>query len=86
MDSIRKIGTFMFEFIAEIEDFLMTFIIFVVAILSFGCIIIGSKKTSKDDPVYNCDVYKDKGCSHVDGIKCVMETCSILKEYREKNR
>lgn len=38
------------------------------------------------DPVYNCDVYLDKengSCSHVDGYLCDMETCQILKDYRD---
>ena len=37
----------------------------------------------KDDPVYNCALYKDKGCSHVDGFLCNMPTCTMLKEYED---
>lgn len=35
----------------------------------------------EDDPVYNCDVHKDIGCSHVDGMFCDMKNCIILKDY-----
>lgn len=34
------------------------------------------------DPVYNCDVYRKEGCSHVDGMLCDMKTCKILADYR----
>ena len=36
-----------------------------------------------NDPVYNCKFYKDKGCSHVDGMYCDMKTCNILQEMFE---
>ena len=36
------------------------------------------------DPVYSCDLYKEIGCSHVDGILCDYPECSMLKEYKEK--
>lgn len=39
----------------------------------------------KDDPVFNCDLYKDKSfgsCSHVDGPLCDFPTCSMLDEYK----
>lgn len=38
-----------------------------------------------NDPVYNCDVYKKEGCSHVDGLLCDMETCSCRKEKEIAN-
>jgi hypothetical protein len=41
------------------------------------------------DPVYHCDVYKDKAngsCAHVDGMLCDFPDCSILKEYKEKKQ
>lgn len=34
------------------------------------------------DPVYHCSVFKNHGCSHVDGFLCNMETCDILKDYK----
>lgn len=34
-----------------------------------------------NDPVYNCSVYKEEGCSHVDGFLCDIKTCSSIKEY-----
>ncbi len=36
----------------------------------------------KTDPMYICDLYKDKGCVHLDGFLCNLETCKELKEYR----
>ena len=37
-----------------------------------------------EDPVKDCPYYRDKGCDHVDGFLCDMETCKILKdEYPE---
>ena len=37
------------------------------------------------DPVRHCKVYKEIGCSHVDGYLCNMSDCSIRREYnREK--
>jgi len=38
----------------------------------------------KKDPVYYCDVYKKKGCSHVDGFLCNMDTCNILEQYNNE--
>ena len=41
---------------------------------------------TKNDPVFHCDVYKEKGCSHVDGFLCDFETCSMRLDYKkEKN-
>lgn len=31
----------------------------------------------KNDPVYNCERYFHKGCPHVDGLACDLQTCSI---------
>jgi len=36
-----------------------------------------------NDPVRGCDVYKNIGCSHVDGFLCDYPDCSILKKYTE---
>jgi hypothetical protein len=36
------------------------------------------------DPLDYCDVYREQGCSHVDGFLCNMEHCEILAEYRGK--
>ena len=35
-----------------------------------------------NDPVYNCPVYRNSGCSHVDGILCDYPKCSILKKEK----
>lgn len=40
------------------------------------------KNLRSNDPVYSCTVYKRLGCSHVDGMLCDMETCTILEEYK----
>lgn len=31
----------------------------------------------KKDPVKNCEVYKQEGCSHVDGVLCEFDTCEV---------
>ena len=36
------------------------------------------------DPVKHCDVYKEDGCSHVDGYLCDFETCDIRLKWAEK--
>ena len=36
-----------------------------------------------NDPVKGCDLYKNEGCCHVDGILCDYPKCSMLKEYIE---
>jgi hypothetical protein len=35
------------------------------------------------DPVRHCAVYKEIGCSHVDGYLCNMSDCSILRDYKK---
>lgn len=42
-------------------------------------------KTSPD-PVYNCELYKDKGCAHVDGFLCDVRTCEESIEYNMRNQ
>lgn len=39
------------------------------------------KELKENDPVYSCKVYKDLGCSHVDGFLCDFPNCSINKKY-----
>lgn len=39
---------------------------------------------SYNDPVKSCIVYKSQGCSHVDGMLCEMETCTIRKDFIEE--
>lgn len=34
-----------------------------------------------DDPVKNCDVHKEIGCSHVDGMLCHFPKCDTYQEY-----
>jgi len=40
------------------------------------------------DPIKHCDLYKDEGCAHVDGLLCNVETCKErmehMKEYSEE--
>lgn len=33
------------------------------------------------DPIYNCPVYKNEGCAHVDGPFCVLSECNIVRKY-----
>lgn len=35
------------------------------------------------DPITCCKVYKEIGCSHIDGFLCNINTCSILCEYKK---
>jgi len=35
------------------------------------------------DPVRQCQFHREMGCCHVDGPGCDMQTCQILKDYRE---
>ena len=35
----------------------------------------------KTDPVYGCELYKDKGCSHVDGVLCDFPKCKMNEQY-----
>lgn len=37
----------------------------------------------KNDPIKHCEVYKNIGCAHVDGILCDLHNCDIRKEYIE---
>ena len=38
----------------------------------------------KNDPVYYCSLYRDFGCSHVDGYLCDFPDCTMNKEYEGK--
>lgn len=38
---------------------------------------------TKNDPVYHCNLYIDKGCSHVDGMLCDFPNCSMNKDYNK---
>lgn len=33
------------------------------------------------DPIKNCPVYKNEGCSHVDGLLCDFPNCDIYHDY-----
>ena len=35
-----------------------------------------------NDPVKHCPVYKEIGCSHVDGYLCDFPDCCIMKDYQ----
>lgn len=37
--------------------------------------------TCKNDPVHNCKLYREQGCSHVDGMLCDFPNCSMNNEY-----
>lgn len=36
-----------------------------------------------NDPLYSCEVFKERGCSHLDGYLCDMRTCDIRKRHIE---
>jgi hypothetical protein len=46
-------------------------------------------RTLRSDPVKYCELYRNEGCSHVDGLLCEMDTCKERRDYveflREKN-
>ena len=35
----------------------------------------------KNDPVKKCELFRDKGCSHVDGYLCDFPNCSMNSNY-----
>lgn len=39
------------------------------------------KDIKANDPLYSCKVYKDLGCSHIDGFLCDFPDCSMNKKY-----
>ena len=39
------------------------------------------KIIKENDPVYGCKVYRDLGCSHVDGLLCDFPNCCMNKKY-----
>lgn len=36
---------------------------------------------SSDDPIKHCELYKDCGCSHIDGIICDYPECIMNKKH-----
>lgn len=43
------------------------------------------KYIQKNDPVKKCELYKQKGCSHVDGPLCDFPECSMNKSFIKEN-
>lgn len=42
---------------------------------------------SKNDPYYHCELFRDRGCAHVDGLLCDFPKCDMNKSYKEnKNK
>ena len=41
-------------------------------------------RLKNSDPVRSCPVYKQEGCSHVDGLCCDVRNCAILKKHMDK--
>jgi hypothetical protein len=35
----------------------------------------------KNDPVHNCRLYREQGCSYVDSCLCDFPNCSMNNEY-----
>jgi len=35
----------------------------------------------KNDPIKDCQLYNDKGCSYIDGFLCNFPSCSMNEEY-----
>jgi len=40
--------------------------------------------TIHNDPIKMCELYKHKGCSHVDGLLCDIDQCKELIDYRKE--
>ena len=56
-------------------------IIFVLAVIIF-IIVPYIRRLNYNDPVIHCDLYKEKGCSHVDGYLCDYPNCTMNYEFR----
>lgn len=41
----------------------------------------GYREARDNDPVKRCKLYKDQGCSHVDGPECDFANCNMRLEY-----
>jgi hypothetical protein len=39
------------------------------------------REFKENDPLYSCRVFKDLGCSHIDGFLCDFPDCSMNKKY-----
>ena len=50
-----------------------------------GGVFVGDKWVATEflsyDPVYDCKVFKEDGCVHVDGPLCDMDKCNLLKHF-----
>lgn len=44
------------------------------------------RKLRNSDPVYNCPVYKNEGCAHVDGPFCIPSDCKIVYNYLDRKQ
>lgn len=40
-------------------------------------------RLKNSDPFYHCPVWKNEGCSHVDGLICNFPNCTTMHEYME---
>ena len=38
------------------------------------------------DPVHDCSLYKEQGCSYVDGLLCDFPECTLNKQYQEEKK
>ncbi len=38
-----------------------------------------------NDPVKFCTLYRDEGCSHVDGLLCNFPKCGLFRSHHRKN-
>ena len=39
-----------------------------------------------DDPIYRCIVFKEQGCSHVDGPLCDFPYCPMIIDYQDTKK
>jgi hypothetical protein len=61
-----------------ILSILLIIYVFVARLVS-----ICNKYLIEDDPAYQCEVFRKRGCSHIDGQLWDMKTCSTLYNYRK---
>lgn len=59
-------------------------LIFLIACILFSSLMLYIRYGAPDDPCDKCPVYKYESCSHIDGPCCNIETCIILKNFKQK--
>jgi hypothetical protein len=61
-----------------------TIIISVLIIIGMYLLIKSLIINYRSDPLYQCKVYRQQGCAHIDGYLCDYPKCDILQEHYKK--